>query len=132
MGANWPVKTRLCCNATETTSGQEYIVCYIVYDIVRLTYDIVCQNTVLANRMYDIAYDYTTSYAPRTISPKNVRYRTFLTCSCQSYVRHRLRHRMFFTDVAYDIVHFFTHHRYYTISYGRFRCRWSHRLKHTI
>jgi hypothetical protein len=63
----------------------------------------------------------TTSYVQRTISPKNVRCRTFFTGSCHFDVRHRMRHRTFFDDVAYDVVR---HHRYYTISYVRFRCRW--------
>ena len=46
-----------------------YIVYYIVYDIVRLTYDIVRQNTG----------------------------------SCHFDVRHRIRYRTFFDDVAYDV-----------------------------
>ena len=63
----------------------------------------------------------TISYVQRTISPKNVRCRTFLPVSCQSYVRccircrtflpvschfdvrHRIRYRTFFDDVAYDV-----------------------------
>ena len=51
----------------------------------------------------------------------DIRYRTFFTGSCHFDVRHRMRHRTFFDDVAYDVV---CHHRYYTISYVRFRCRW--------
>ena len=139
---------------TQITSVHAYIVYDIVYDIVRLTYDIVRQNTVLASRtcnvVYDVVYDivcffddivrttydiakkrtisyvftrflpvvramsytmsyttsyvfWTTSYVQRTISPKNVRYRTFLPVSCHFDVRHRIRHRTFFDDVAYDV-----------------------------
>ncbi len=62
---------------------------------------------------------YTTSYVQHTISPKNVRHHRFFTSSCQSYVQHSIRHRTFIDYVAYDV-----QHRYYTISYVRFRCRW--------
>ena len=44
-------------DATYTPSVHAYIVYDIVYDIVRLTYDIVCQKTVLASRTCDIVYD---------------------------------------------------------------------------
>jgi hypothetical protein len=46
---------------------------------------------------------YTTLYVQHTTSSKIVLHRTFFTGSCQSYVRHRIRHHTFFDDVAYDV-----------------------------
>jgi len=115
----------MCYHATKTTSVDEWIVYDIVYDIVCETYDIVCQNTVLANRMYDIVYDIVcdivgflydivrTTYdiaKKRTISYV---FDLFLPVVCAtsyttSYVfyRCRIRHRTFFhaSSVLYDIV----------------------------
>ena len=47
----------MCYDATLITYVHAYIVYDIIYDIVRLTYDIVRQNTVLASRTCDIVYD---------------------------------------------------------------------------
>jgi hypothetical protein len=56
---------------------------------------------------YTISYVFcTTSYVRRTIttiSQKNVRCRTFYTGSCHFDLRHRIRYRTFFYDVAYDV-----------------------------
>jgi hypothetical protein len=72
---------------------------------------------------------YTTLSLQHTTLSKNVRHSTFFTGSCQSYVQHRIRHRTFFDDVAYDV----------QCNIGIIRCRTegsvvvgSHRLKHRI
>ena len=44
-------------DATYTPSVHAYIVYDIVYDIVRLTYDVVRQIPVLATFTYDVVYD---------------------------------------------------------------------------
>jgi hypothetical protein len=79
-------------------------------------------RAMLYTMSYTTSYVFwTTSYVQRTISPKNVRCRTFLPVSCQSYVRCcircRIRHRMFFgrhrtynvryRQKTYDVVRFY-------------------------
>ena len=88
-----------------------YDIVRTTYDIVKKTYDVVRFYPFLASRtcdvVYDVVYDivcfWTTSYVQHTISPKNVRCRTFLPVSCHFDVRHRIRYRTFFDDVAYDV-----------------------------
>jgi hypothetical protein len=61
-------------------------------------------RAMLYTMSYTTSYVFcTTSYVQRTISPKNVRCRTFLPVSCHFDVRHRIRYRTFFDDVAYDV-----------------------------
>ncbi len=81
-------------DGTLTPSIHAYIVYDIVYDIVRPTYDIVCQNTVLASHTCDIVYD---------VVYDIIRFLPVLASRTVSHVLHRIRHRMFFDDVAYDV-----------------------------
>ncbi len=100
-------------DATYLTSGHAYIVYYIVYDIVCLTYNIVRQNTVLASRTCDIVYDVVYDIVYFLDDIDIVRFLPVLasrTC-----------------DIVYDIVRFLRcrircamQHSYYTISNVRF------------
>ncbi len=78
--------------------------CDIVYDVV---YDIVCFLYGIVRATYDIAEKRTTSYVFYKFLPV-VR----ATSNTTSYVFWRCRVRCAMQ------------HRYYTMSYGRFRCRW--------
>jgi len=136
---------RIRCRMLYVARTMSYTISYVrTYDIVRTTYDIVKKTydvvrfyPFLASRtcdvVYDVVYDivcfWTTSYVQHTISPKNVRCRTFLPVSCHFDVRHRIRYRTFFDDVAYDVPD----------NIGIIRSRTSgsdvvgrHRQKHTI
>jgi hypothetical protein len=65
----------------------------VVYDVI---YDIVCLLYNIVGTTYDIG-------KKCTISEPMVGCRTFFTGSCHFDVRHRIRYRMFFDDVAYDV-----------------------------
>ncbi len=123
-GGTGPVRTMMCYYAKQTTFVHVYIVYDIVYDIVRLTYDIKIQ--VLAILTYDVVLVYDvvrflydmvcTMYnisKKRTISYVFYRFLPFWRTKSHtiSYVFWRCRIRCVMQ------------HRFYTISYVRFQCR---------